>query len=107
MSIDARVQSVVLNEDGSGDLILVDRPARPRQTPGIAGQRSLAFDSAPDEVTALTGMDIWGGANSIMLGDCEIARRVGYTSITFCVRAKFVEAVATYNERRRRGEILS
>jgi hypothetical protein len=84
MSIDARVQSVHLNEDGSGKLCLMDRPPiRKGATPGIAGQNALHFDRAPEEVTSLNGRDIWGGDSQIMLGDVEIARRDGYTGLVF------------------------
>ncbi len=83
MSIDARVQTVIHNEDGSGKLVLIDRPGRNGKPEGIAGQNSLAFKSAPQEVTALNGRDIWGGDSSIMLGDVEIAKRIGYGGIEF------------------------
>jgi hypothetical protein len=99
VSIDARVKTVRLFEDGSGELVLVDRPARPGGVPGIAGQRSLAFDAAPEEVTALNGCDIWGGANSVMLGDREIARREGYTRVVFCDPESFKRAVAEYRKK--------
>lgn len=98
MSIDARVKTVIHNEDGSGRLELIDRPVE-RGTPGIAGQRSLHFSSAPQEVTALNGLDIWGGANSIMLGDVEIAERWGYTRIKFHDDETFNRAVTKYRER--------
>lgn len=86
MSIDARVVSVRHNEDGSGELILTDRPPKTGEVyGGIAGQRSLRFDSAPHDVTALNGRDIWGGDSSLMFGDRQFARRVGYTKIEFTV----------------------
>jgi hypothetical protein len=86
MSIDAQVKSVYHNEDGSGQLNLIDRPATRRgETPGTAGQKVLRFDSAPHDVTALNGRNIWGNANSVMLGDREFAKRDGYTKIVFTV----------------------
>lgn len=97
MSIDARVQYVKVNEDGSGELILEDRPARPGGTAGTAGQRSLHFDKAPEEVTALNRTLIWGGADAIMLGDVEIAKRQGYTGIVFCEREQFLDALRKYH----------
>lgn len=96
MSIDARIRAVHLHEDGGGTLELEDRPARPGGVPGIAGQKRLRFDDAPEEVTALNGRDIWGGADTIMLGDVEIARRVGYTRIVFHDRETFLRAVREY-----------
>lgn len=80
MSIDAVVQSVYHNEDGSGQLNL-----RARERGGCAGQSVLRFDSAPHDVTCLNGCEIWGGDSGIMLGDREIAKRDGYTKIVFTV----------------------
>ena len=101
MSIDARVQTVHLNEDGSGRLDLIDRPARTGATPGCAGHRALSYTTAPHEVTALNGLDIWGSANTIMLGDVEIAKRDGYTKIVFCDRETFNRAVTEYHKKTR------
>lgn len=92
MSIDAKVECVYINEDGSGRLELIDsEPGR------IAGQKSLSFDSAPEEVTALNGCIIWGGSESIILGDVKIADRVGYTKIKFVDSEIFKQAVSKYN----------
>lgn len=88
MSIDARVQQVVVHHNGSGELRLIDRPAKPKessQRAGIAGQSVLFFDSAPADIGLLQGRDIWGGANGIMLGDVKIAEREGYTKVHFIV----------------------
>jgi hypothetical protein len=43
MSIDARVQKVLFNPDGSGRLELIDRPARGGRTAGERGQANLDF----------------------------------------------------------------
>lgn len=83
MSIDARVKTVHIEEDGSGWLELEDRPADKGGHVGIAGQRTLYFDTAPHEVTALSGRDIWGGSGLIVYGEQVIAVRVGYTRIKF------------------------
>lgn len=99
MSIDARVRTVIHNEDGSGRLELEDRPARLGQVPGIAGQGALNYDRAPYEVTALNGLEIWGGSDFIMLGDTEIAKRVGYTRIVFHGDEVFKRAVREYHQR--------
>jgi hypothetical protein len=100
MSIDARVDFVVTHEDGSGELRLVDRPAGAGH-PGNRGQPALAFAAAPHEVTALNGSDVWGGANSLMLGDRKIARREGYGRIVFSDRGQFLAAVSDYHDKRR------
>jgi hypothetical protein len=103
MSIDARVDAIILyvESDMSGELHLIDRPGNP---PGIAGQRKLYFDKAPHEVTALNGLDIWGGGSGIMLGDVEIAKRVGYATIVFYGRETFLNAVKFYHEKRREAQ---
>jgi hypothetical protein len=101
MSIDARVRAVHFNEDGSGKLNLIDRPAHPGGTPGCAGQSALHYDRAPHEVTALNGLDIWGGSEEIILGDIRIAKRVGYTRIEFVDDETFKRAVTEYHKKRR------
>lgn len=100
MSIDAQVDFVMHNEDGSGELRLIDRPAHPGGVPGIAGQRALSFDKAPHSVTSLNGLDVWGGSSSLMLGDIEIARREGYTKIVFHDDATFTAACVAYRQKR-------
>lgn len=99
MSIDAKVETVIHNEDGSGELRLIDRPARKDGVPGIAGQRVLCYVTAPQEVTALNGLNIWGGSGSIMLGDVEIARRDGYTRIVFHDGEVLKNAVTKYHQK--------
>ncbi len=100
MSIDAQVETVYHNEDGSGRLKLIDRPKRrPGDTPGIAGQNCLYFETAPHEVTALNGLNIWGGSGEIMLGEREIAKRRGYESIEFVDAEAFKAAVTEYHRR--------
>jgi hypothetical protein len=92
VSIDARVRAVYLHENGGGTLELEDRLSGPSDA-GIRGQARLSFDAAPEEVTALNGRDVWGGSESLMLGDVEIARRVGYMRIAFHDRETFLRAV--------------
>lgn len=92
MSIDANVAYVELHEDGSGVLHLCDRIPE-----GSRGQSRLYFDDAPYEVTALNGLSVWGGSGQLMLGDKEIAKREGYTRISFIEREPFLEAVQQYH----------
>lgn len=99
MSIDARVDCVYFNEDGSGRLGLVNRPARGGGHAGIAGQKSLSYKKAPHTVTSLNGCDIWGSAETIMLGDSKIADRVGYTGIEFVDDEAFKSACMKYRAR--------
>lgn len=97
MSIDARVDFVVIHENGGGELRLIDRPPD-----GIKGQSVLRFDAMPEEVTALNGLDIWGGDGDIMLGrEAKIAKRISYQKIEFVARPAFLAAVKAYHEQRR------
>ena len=96
MAIDAHVAYVELKENGSGTLHLCDRVPD-----GSRGQARLHFNAAPYEVTALNGLAIWGGDSFIMLGDTEIAKREGYTRISFIEREPFLAAVAEYHRRER------
>lgn len=96
MSLDAHVQSVHRNPDGSGELTLIDRPARPGGTPGCAGQRRLVFLESPADVVRLAGTDIWaGGDGPVLLGDAKIGRRHGYTKVEFDTPA-LVAALAAH-----------
>lgn len=99
MAIDANVAYVEVKQDGSGTLHLCDRILN-----GSRGQSRLHFDSAPYEVTALNGLPIWGGAGFIMLGEREIAKRDGYTRISFSEREPFLQAVAEHHRRRREAK---
>lgn len=76
MSIHAIVEHTAFNEDGSGRLELLGDER---------GQPSLSFGSAPEDVTALTGKQIWGGSDYIYYKDRPIAKRLGYTRIAFIV----------------------
>lgn len=101
MSIDASVAYVECKEDGSGTLHLVSRNGSDRN---IAGQPRLHFSSAPYEVTALNGLNVWGGATQLYLGDHQIARRDGYTRIVFVADEAFRDAVAAYHRKPKEQE---
>ncbi len=96
MSIDANVAYVECHEGGSGTLHLCDRIPE-----GSRGQSRLHFATAPYEVTALNGLHIWGSSSTIMLGEREIAKREGYTRISFSERDAFLAAVQEYHQRHR------
>lgn len=82
MAIDAYVAFVETREnDSGGTLHLCDRVPN-----GSRGQSRLTFDDATYEVTALNGCAVWGGDSQLMLGDKEIAKRIGYTRISFIER---------------------
>lgn len=96
MSIDAHVQNVVINPDGSGRLELIDRPAKRGQTPGKRGQAALRFKKSFPEVAELEGLNILGNDGVIMLGDTTIASRKNYTDIQFIPRQSFLEALEAF-----------
>ncbi len=102
MSIDARITRVDLTADGFGRVYLEDRPKNfPGGYEGCKGQPSLDFDDAPEEVTALNGLNVWGSDDALMLGERKIASRVGYTRIEFVPREEFLAAVKAYREKRK------
>lgn len=103
MSIDATVAYVETREDGSGTLHLIGRVSHTSRPDGTAGQRHLHFATAPYEVTALNGLNIWGGSGFLMLGDTEIATREGYARISFIEREPFNAAVEEYHRRHRKA----
>jgi hypothetical protein len=91
MSIDAVVQSCVMNSDGSGELRLAPRGL------SAAGQTRLTFESAPDGANRLEGREIWGGSSFIMLGEVEIAERIGYVQIRFHAQERFEAGIRSTN----------
>jgi len=101
MSIDAIVIGIRFYENGGGKILLADRPPKKKgEQFGCAGQDSLEYTDAPEEVSAINGCEIWGGSDTVMLGEFQIAKRIGYTKIVFCDRDHFIQAVARYFERK-------
>jgi hypothetical protein len=78
VSIDARVHGVVLaSEDET--VLLLDQPDPSR----VAGQRQLVVEPpVPPNVGLLFMQSVWGGADSLVLGETVIGRRHGYTRVT-------------------------
>jgi hypothetical protein len=92
MAIDARVERVDVNADGSGTLFLVDRhPDIP------SGQNQLRFKLAPRKVHSLQGKEIWGGSGELMLGHRKIADRAGCEWLVFVTDQDFDRAVQAYH----------
>lgn len=77
MSIDARIELVTYEQDGTATLWLAPRDSRD----GPAGQQQLKVLNPKPHMDVLEGMCIWGGANDIMLGYKRWADRIGYTRI--------------------------
>lgn len=76
MSINGSVKTVHFFENGEGYLELVGDEK---------GQKRLHFITAPHDVTALNGRQVWGSGDTLMHGETQIARRHGYTRISFTV----------------------
>jgi len=77
MSINAIVSDVYFGENGEHRIELEGEER---------GQPTLFFgDPHPNDVDLLGGQQIWGSANTIMLGQTEIAKRDSYTRLTFVV----------------------
>jgi hypothetical protein len=85
MSIDAKISGVVRqSSDGSGWFTLIDRPATsPGESAGIAGQGALSFAASPESIIRLSGLNIWGSAEAIILGEVVIADRISHARIRF------------------------
>ena len=76
MSIDAIVTGISLRSDGSARLTL-EQPDSSR----CAGQSSLTVESPPSNLGILLGKPVWGGSESLMCGEIEVGRRIGYTGL--------------------------
>ena len=76
MSIDARIVGVRV-VDGETKLTL--EPRDPRGT--AAGQHTLVIDNPPADCSGMIGTEIWGSADTIMVGTTPWAKRIGYTHI--------------------------
>ena len=75
VSIDAIIDGVTSHSEGAL-LLLRDPPGR------IAGQKALiVLNPPPAGFDAVMGMHIWGNSYSIMIGDREWAKRIGYSRI--------------------------
>jgi hypothetical protein len=86
MLTDAKVKTVIINEDGSGELKLINQPTG---SPSV-----LHFDSAPEEVTSLNGKEICIGSESILFCELKFADRIEYTKIEFCDSETFKRVMA-------------
>lgn len=75
MSIDARVTEVIRNHDGTATMKLGDRDSR-----HSCGQSSMTIVNPPaGDLSGIVGTEIWGGGQSLMVGDKKFANRIGYT----------------------------
>jgi hypothetical protein len=78
MSIDAVITDVRRNPDGTATIAL-----GPRETPygqSCEGQRRITIENPPPgRLDGLVGTEVWGGSESLMVGDTKWADRVGYT----------------------------
>lgn len=75
MSIDAIVENVEMQPDGTCDFLLV--AADDRRAP--AGQRRITILNPKPRMDYFIGEYIWGGACELMIGQVKFAERIGYT----------------------------
>lgn len=97
----AEVETVIIDEDGSGRLELIldlDEPG------WIFGNPT--FSSAPEEITALNGLTIKGTKTEILLGEEPIACRDTETKITFVGPKRFKQAVVKYHKERKKHGVV-
>lgn len=76
MSIDARIDRVTYEADGTAKLHLVDRDKHSSR-----GVKALTVLNPAPGMEMLVGENIWGGDSQIMLGDTLVADRVSAGSI--------------------------
>ena len=78
MAIDAVVTGVKRNADGTATMTL-----GPRATPhgqSCAGQSSMTILNPPaGRLDGMVGTEVWGSADTLMVGDTKWASREGYT----------------------------
>jgi hypothetical protein len=79
VSIDATIERLVYNEDGTAEIHLIDRGPL-----GCAGQPKLVITNPPPSpgLDWCVGKDIWGGCGTIYMKSQPWADREGYTKIT-------------------------
>lgn len=101
VSIDARIKTVQFHADGRTVFVLEDRPARPGQVAGCRGQESLVADRrnlANGAAGLLCGCEVWGGSESLVLGDVVIARRKTYRELEWTDPANLLSVVLAYRK---------
>lgn len=72
MSIDARIELVTYEQNGTATLWLGKRER---------GQQQLTIVNPRPGLEILEGREIWGNSSQIMLGDAILADRLTYTTI--------------------------
>lgn len=84
MSIDAVIEDVQQNPDGTATLLL-----RARDPNGTAGQSRMTVENPPENFESCIGTEIWGGDNCLMVGrQTRWADRIGYTRLRLVQRGK-------------------
>lgn len=81
MSIDATVTAVGIDKDGEPYLKLgpSGRGPHPNDPPGQNVLRVVNRPCPP--LDGFIGCHVWGGANQLMIGETQVAKRIGYTRI--------------------------
>jgi hypothetical protein len=80
VSIDAVITGVRRNPDGTATLSLGPRRPRGGGNPSEPGQSGMTVLNPPPGLEAAVGAEVWGDADTLMVGERKWAERVGYTS---------------------------
>lgn len=82
MSIDATVVGIT-QMLGGGVRLILEQPDSSR----CAGQSSLIVNDPPSNIAILFGKPVWGGDSSLMCGEIEVGKRIGYTELEISYEA--------------------
>ena len=85
MSIDATIVGVTYLPGGDARLTL-EQPGRSR----VAGQQAFIVVDAPPGLEHIIGEHVWGGCSSLMIGETEVAQRIGYTRLRWGKRESWL-----------------
>ena len=84
MSIDAVIEAVERNDDGTADIVLGSRKTRDGDS--CSGQSRMTVENPPPGFEACVGTKVWGGGETLMVGDTKWADRIGYTRLKLVPR---------------------
>lgn len=81
MSIDAVIVDVVRDDGGTATLQLGPRKDSQGKEISIAGQKWMTIlNPPPGDLSGMVGTEIWGNANTLMVGQTKWAERIGYVA---------------------------
>jgi hypothetical protein len=84
MAIDAVIQDVTHNQDGTATLHL--GPRQTKHGDSCPGQSRMTVVNPPCGLEAAVGTEVWGSSESVYVGDTKWADRIGYTRLRLVER---------------------